>query len=182
MPVTNKKTWTYEDYYNLDDEKRYEVMEGELIEMAPAPNYSHQRISGNLHGLLWNYVRKNKLGDIVTAPTDVILDELNTFQPDIIFISNENQKIIQECGVFGSPDLLVEILSKSTKSKDRGVKYKAYQNFGVKEYWIIDPMKRTVEVFVLENAKYLSHCLVQNNEKLQSRIFPDFAVSFSDLL
>ncbi len=182
MAVTQKKTWTYEDYYNLNDDKRYEVIEGELIEMAPAPYYSHQRISGNLYGLLWNYVQKNKLGDIVTAPTDIILDELNVFQPDIIFISNENQKIIQKRGAFGSPDLLVEILSKSTKNKDRGVKYESYQNFGVKEYWIVDPMNNTIEVFVLEKAKYISYCIVQDTEKLKSRIFTDFTVSFSELI
>ncbi len=182
MAITKQKKWTYEEYYRLDDEKRYEVLEGELIEMAPAPNYSHQSLVKNLFKRIDSYVESRKIGEVQFAPLDVIFDEQNTFQPDIVFISNKNKQIIQELGIFGSPDLVVEVLSKSTEKKDRGLKFKAYEKFGVKEYWLVDQKKRSMEVFVLEKSEFTLYYSVHNDDPLKSRVFPDFSVRFSELI
>ncbi len=181
MAVTKQKKWTYEEYYRLDDEKRYEVLEGELIEMS-SPSSEHQIISTNLGATLWNYVHNKRVGKIIAAPLDVIFDEQNTFQPDIVFISNGNKQIIQERGIFGPPNLVVEVLSKSTEKKDRRLKFKAYEKFGVKEYWIVDPGKKSMEMFVLEKSGFTLYCSVHNDDPLKSRVFPDFSVRFSELI
>ncbi|GMT49788.1 MAG: hypothetical protein IEMM0008_1327 [bacterium] len=180
MAVTKQKKWTYEEYYRLDDEKRYEVIEGELIEMS-SPSSEHQIITGNLSSMIWVFLKENNLGQVIPSPIDVIFDEQNTFQPDIVFISSKNKQIIQERGVFGPPDLVVEVLSKSTEKKDRGIKFKAYEKFGVKEYWLVDPRKRSMEVFVLEKSTFISYNFVKNADPLKSRVFPDFSVRFSEL-
>ncbi len=181
MAVTKQKKWTYEEYYKLDDEKRYEILSGELIEMS-SPSSEHQIITGNLSSLIWVFLKENNLGQMIPSPIDVIFDENNTFQPDIVFISNENKQIIQERGIFGAPDMVVEILSKSTKKKDRGLKFKAYKKFGVREYWLVDPGKRSMEVFVLEKSEFTLYCSVHNDDPLKSRIFPSFSVRFSGLI
>ena len=181
MAVTKQKKWTYEEYYRLNDEKRYEVLEGELIEMS-SPSSEHQIIIGNLSSMLWVFLKENNLGQMISSPIDVIFDENNTFQPDIVFISKENKQIIQDRGIFGSPDLVVEILSKSTEKKDRGLKFKAYEKFGVREYWLVDPRKKSIEVFVLEKSKFVSYNLVKTDDPLKSRVFPNLSVRYSELI
>ncbi|MCD6376664.1 MAG: Uma2 family endonuclease, partial [Caldisericaceae bacterium] len=103
---TTKKPFTYQDYLQLpDDGKRYEVINGELI-MAPSPITIHQIISTSLSAGLFNYVKENELGTILTAPLDVVLNETNVYQPDIIFISRERKEIITEKNISGAPDLV----------------------------------------------------------------------------
>ncbi len=181
MAVTKQKKWTYEEYYRLDDEKRYEILSGELIEM-PSPSSEHQIISAKIFTKLNNYIETNGLGIVLYSPLDIVFDEKNIFQPDIVFISRENKQIIQERGIFGPPDLIVEVLSKSTEKRDRGIKSKAYAKFGVKEYWLVDPGKRSMEVFVLEKSEFTLYCSVHNDDPLKSRVFPDFSVRFSELI
>lgn len=176
--ITLKKLWTYEDYYRLNDGKRYEVIEGELIEMAPAPNFRHQRISKYLFSKLDFFITKRGLGLVQYAPLDVKLDNTNTVQPDIIYISKQNYSVIDERGVFGSPDLLVEILSPSNTDHDTKRKYKLYERFGVKEYWIVDPKKREVEVYTLKEDQYE---LFEKGEKVKSKLLSDFEVEFKEL-
>src|SRR6185369_17997738 len=104
------KRWTYEDYYRLDDDQRYEIIDGDLL-MAPAPDTWHQDWVGELFRRLDDHVRKNNLGRVLLSPADVVLDETNTVQPDIIFVAAANSGIIQRRAIFGVPDLLVEIVS-----------------------------------------------------------------------
>ena len=114
--ITTKK-WTYDEYYKLDDDKRYEVLGGELI-IAPAPYLNHQEISYKLIILLETFREKNQ-GKIYYAPADVILDDYNVIQPDIFFVSKENSSKLKKRGVLGSPDLVVEITSPSSIKRDR---------------------------------------------------------------
>src|SRR5271169_2611054 len=122
MAMTKQKLWTYEEYYLLDDDKRYELIEGELIEMS-APSIIHQRILVKLTIRLGNYIAKNEIGEIFVAPCDVVLSEINNFQPDLLFISQENLNIIKDRAIFGTPDLIVEILSPSNPSHDKVKKF-----------------------------------------------------------
>ncbi|MBN1960348.1 MAG: Uma2 family endonuclease [Deltaproteobacteria bacterium] len=100
---------TYDDYLRFpNDGKRYEIFEGE-VEMNPAPLVIHQRISRKLEFILLTYIEKNNLGEIFDAPVDVILSRTNVVQPDLVFVAKERSSIIAERGIFGAPDLVVEI-------------------------------------------------------------------------
>jgi len=181
MGILKQKIWTYEDYHNLDDDKRYEVIEGELFEMA-APGTLHQTISSNLGYELIDYVRPRNMGRLLDAPCDVIFSEINTLQPDILFISKENMEIIEGGGIFGSPDLVIEILSPSNADHNKVRKFTIYEKFHVKEYWIIDPEKESVEVFVLEENRLLPYSDTKKTDHIQSKIFADIALCYNDLL
>ncbi|MBI4328052.1 MAG: Uma2 family endonuclease, partial [Chloroflexi bacterium] len=112
------KRWTYEEYYQLDDDQRYEIIDGNLL-MAPAPDTWHQDWSRELFHILDRHVRAHKLGKVFFAPLDVVLDSENTVQPDLVFIAAANAGIIQRRAIFGVPDLLVEIVSPSSVRRDR---------------------------------------------------------------
>ncbi|NIV03682.1 MAG: Uma2 family endonuclease [Calditrichae bacterium] len=139
--LENKK-WTYDDYIRIDNQNRYEVIEGELV-MAPSPLTQHQRVSGKLESLLGNFVEKKKLGEVFDAPFDVIISPHNVFPPDILFLSNENLGILTGKNVQGAPDLIVEILSPGTAVYDMGVNKEVYERAGVKELWVFDPESET---------------------------------------
>jgi len=140
--------FTYEDYKTLPAEKRYELLEGELV-MVPSPKEYHQRISGKLEFLLRAFVQDHALGVVYDAPFDVVLSEETVVQPEIIFISKERLDIITEDNVRGAPDLVIEILSEATAERDRIAKRLLYAKYGVKEYWLVDPQTKSIEVLQL---------------------------------
>lgn len=146
--VLKKKKFTYQDYLNLPDEVRYELIEGDLI-ITPSSNIKHQRISRKIEFLLERYVTENSLGEVFDAPCDVYLDDENVFQPDIFLISKERASIIGEKNIQGAPDLVIEILSEASTYRDLVQKKKLYAKFGVKEYWIVAPEDKLIEVYVL---------------------------------
>jgi len=118
--------YTYKDYLLIDDDKRYEILRGGLI-MVPAPFTIHQRLLRNIEDILWNFVKEKKLGEVLVAPTDVVLSEDIVVQPDILFISKEGLDIIKEAAIMGSPDLIVEIISPSSASYDTVEKRDIYE-------------------------------------------------------
>src|ERR1051325_9545435 len=128
------KRWTYEEYYALDDDQRYEIIDGELL-MAPAPDTWHQAWLGELYLIFGSHVRAQKIGKVLLSPVDVVLDRENTVQPDIVFVAAGQLGIIQRRAIFGVPDLLVELVSPSSVRRDRYEKKALYASFGVKEYW-----------------------------------------------
>lgn len=140
--------FTYEDYKLLPEDRRYEIVEGELL-VTPAPNARHQGIVVRLILRLAAFVEAAELGKVLPAPTDVILANESVVQPDLLFVVRERQGIIDPAGgVHGAPDLVVEILSPSTASRDQVVKRKLYGRYGVREYWIVDPVAQSVEVLI----------------------------------
>ncbi len=158
---------TYEDYLTFpDDGKRYEIIDGDLF-MAPAPDTDHQDISGNLFVLLRRFVRRHQLGRVFYAPYDVVLAEHDIVEPDIIFVATENAHIITEKNIQGAPDLVIEIVSPSSRERDRVRKFRRYARFGVPEYWIIEPDEETVEVFTLVEGKFelLHKCGIRGRVK-----------------
>jgi Uma2 family endonuclease len=149
-----KKVFTYQDYLDLpEDGNRFEVINGELI-MVAAPNISHQFVSGNIYLALYNFVQKKQLGRILYAPADVVLSKSNVVQPDILFISKENSSIITEKNIAGAPDLIIEIISPSSAYYDLLEKKELYATHGVKEYWIVEPKKQWIEVYINQNGKF----------------------------
>lgn len=122
--------------------------------MSPAPIPLHQQVSGELELQLRVYVKQHQSGKIFDAPIDVVFDDENIVQPDILFISGKNEKIITEKNIQGAPDLIVEILSPSTAYNDLVNKKELYARFGVQEYWIVDPLKQWVEIYTLKEKEY----------------------------
>ena len=138
---------TYEDYLRIpDDGKRHEIIDGKHFVTA-APFIRHQRIVRRLASRLDGFLREHPLGEYFFAPTDVILSPHDIVQPDLLFISNERSPIVTEKNIQGAPDLVIEILSGSTRRLDEVLKRRAYERFGAREYWIFDPQGKTVQVW-----------------------------------
>jgi Uma2 family endonuclease len=122
--------------------------------MSPAPIDIHQVILGEIYIEISLYLRKNKIGQIRIAPYDVHFSKQNILQPDILFIKNENLDKIQDKGVFGAPDLIIEILSPSTSQVDWEEKKLIYERYGVQEYFLVEPNSKSVTSFFLKNGEY----------------------------
>ncbi len=167
--------WTEEDYFSLPESNRMiELSEGRLI-ISPAPTPRHQRISMSLSILFGSYIRSHKLGDVVASPTDIKLKQGVIRKPDLAFMGNEHLDRIEK-GLWGVPDLVMEILSESNIEEDRKCKFKQYQNAGVSEYWIVDPFQQTVEIFTLENRAYVLFGKWGVGEIAQSKLLAGFQV------
>jgi len=143
MPKSNVK-FTLTDYLNLPEYPQVELIEGDLL-VTPSPTYRHQAISRNIGAALWSWIKSRKIGDLVFAPMDVILSDDTVVQPDIIVILAPNRHIVHE-RIEGPPDLVVEIHSPATKERDLTVKRKLYARYGIREYWIVDGDRQTIEV------------------------------------
>ena len=143
--LLEKKCYTYEDYAKLPEGVRYQLIGGQLI-MTPAPLIYHQEISKRLEYLLYEYGElRQKLGRVYYAPVDVYLEDVEAYQPDIIFISNTRIDIIKKEKIEGAPDIIIEILSPSTAYYDLVYKKEVYARHRVKEYWIVDPIGKWIE-------------------------------------
>jgi Uma2 family endonuclease len=132
---------------------RVELIDG-VVYVTPAPRPSHQLILDNLYYMLAHHVRDAGLGRIIAAPVDVRLSHHDVVQPDLIFIRRERMTIIGDVAIDGAPDLVVEILSPGTRARDLSVKRDLYARAGVREYWVIDPPARTIEMFALEAGTF----------------------------
>ena len=177
---TEEKRFTYSDYAAMDDDKRYELIDGKLF-MSPAPMSLHQWIQFELAYLMENYIRKNKKGRVFVTSTDVILDEDNTVQPDILFISKENLSKIKKKVIFGAPDLVVEIISPGSQQRDRFIKKDLYKKFGVIEYWIVDTDIQSVEVYYNSGGNLDLFSFAVKKGKIESHLFPDLEILIEDI-
>ena len=174
------RRWTYEEYYKLDDDQRYEIIDGNLL-MAPAPDTWHQDWSRDLFRIIDRHVTAQRLGKVFFAPVDVVLDAENTVQPDIIFIAAANAGIIQRRAIFGTPDLLVELISPSSVRRDRYEKKDLYARFGVKEYWIGDPANKALEILTLKEGRYELHCCAEEKGKLVSLVLAGLEFDLTEI-
>ena len=111
-----KKKYTYQDYCQLPDEVRAEVLDGELL-MSPSPFRKHQEISWKIEFAIGKWVEENRRGKIYNAPFDVVLSQYDIVQPDLLYISYERKSILTEANVQGAPDLVIEILSSGDKKR-----------------------------------------------------------------
>ncbi len=160
MPLPQDAAYTYADLLQIpENEGRFELYDGKLVALA-SPSTIHQDISIQLAAQLHAFLA-GKACKVFTAPLDVRLFEQNTdspddvklvVQPDIMVVCNKDQ--IDSNGIHGAPTLVIEILSDSTKQTDKIVKFNLYQRADVKEYWIVDPDRQTVQVFTLEDGAY----------------------------
>jgi Uma2 family endonuclease len=143
---TARRKLTYEDYVLLpEDLLRHEILDGEHY-VTPSPMKVHQSSSGHLFARLYLFVTEHELGTVLYAPFDVLLSPHDIVQPDLLFVSNERAAILTEANAQGAPDMVVEVLSNSTRRRDETLKRDRYERFGVLEYWLVDPLRRTVRI------------------------------------
>lgn len=181
MVITaERKRTTYADYLKIDDNNRYEVLEGEL-KMAPASNTVHQSVSRNLEFLIWSFVKKKGTGQVFYAPIDVVLDDDVVLQPDIVYVSNDNLNIICKNAIQGTPDLAIEIVSPSSVFYDTVEKKEVYRKYGVVEYWLVFPDEKVVEVFVLENEKYKEFCRAKKKGTVISKLLSRLSIDLKEV-
>ena len=153
------KNLTFKEFRELEfddnDPFWYDLINGQIVQKQ-SPSMLHQRISGKIEFELTLYAKKTQSGEMFHAPLDVVLDDNNAYHPDIFFIKNERSFILntKEQAVIGAPDLVVEILSKSTAVYDKGTKKDNYERNGVREYWLIDPRNKSVEIYTLAQQRY----------------------------
>ena len=146
----------------------------DAIIMSPAPNTPHADVQNEIFNALYVFVKRQKAGKVYCAPVDVYLNAKNVYQPDIFFIGKERSDIIQERGIYGSPDLIIEVLSADRKY-DLVIKKEVYEASGVKEYWVVDPQTKWCEGFVLEGGQYIS--LGETTGQLRVSMF-DLTITF----
>ncbi|MHB8879399.1 MAG: Uma2 family endonuclease [Myxococcaceae bacterium] len=167
---------TVDEYMELpNDGKRYQILDGEL-DVTPAPSPRHQKISRKLQVILMRALEETGLGEVYNAPIDVILDKHNVIQPDLVFIRKERMEMVGPKNIQGVPDLLVEILSPSTRRTDVLVKSRIYASFGVPSYWIVDPDLDRLELFRLEAGTYVSAGLYSSPAVVTPAEFPGLEI------
>lgn len=176
MLTAEKQKATYDDYALLPEGAKYQLIDGEIVEM-PTPIVAHQNAVLNLAVMMREVVMKQKLGRVLIAPMDVFLDNHNTFQPDVMFISNERLAIIGTDIVRGAPDLVVEVLLPSTAYYDLRKKMPTYFKHGVKECWIIDVSEGVVERYAWHESDIKCLSKSRGSENITTPVLPDFNIS-----
>jgi len=172
--------FTYEDYLNAPEVKRYERLDGELVPI-PTPGERHQSISILLGSKLVQFAYENSLGRVYHAPFDVVLSDVDVVQPDLLFVSNERGYIITPANIQGAPDLVVEILSSSTAERDRTFKRTLYARHRVKEYWMVDTIAKDITVLLLGERGYEVVDTYGEGEILISPTLQGFTLNIGDL-
>ena len=171
---------TVADYMKTPDDVRYQLIDGELI-LAPSPTSRHQFVSVRLTVALFKFVEQHRAGVVLQAPLDVILAEHEVFQPDILFVSNDRREIMTPANIQGAPDLVVEILSPSTRRNDRGHKLDVYSRYGVREYWIVDPDAGLVEVLTAGDSGLALAATFSLEDVLVSPLLPGLVVELDQV-
>ncbi len=178
--VNRNIKFTYKDYINTPEDKRYELLDGDLI-MVPSPSVEHQRILIRLTLYLVDFVAEGQLGEVLVAPCDVVLSDYDVLQPDIMFISKDRAYIIAPGSIRGAPDLVVEILSPSTEQRDRTAKSTIYARHGVREFWLVSPEERSVEVLSLEAEGYVRARIYKVEDSLSSPLLQGLSLPVKSL-
>lgn len=178
MAVTHKR-WMYDDLLELpDDGTRYEIIDGELIEL-PSPSFEHQTVVDELTSVLRAHVRINRLGVALSAPYDVVLPSGDTLQPDVMVFLRPPGRLHEARRRGEVPDLVIEVLSPSTQERDLGRKLELYAGFGVRDYWPVDWQARTIRVLVLRDGRYEE--VPQEGGIVRSVVVPQLEIVLDEL-
>ena len=159
---------------------RYQLIEGELVKMA-GPNDPHQVFIGELYFTARSQIGAPGAFEIRISPFDVAIDEHNTFQPDLLFVSNERRRIFDGHGITGAPDVVVEVLSESTRRRDFNVKLPVYGRNGVREAWMADLPAETVSKYIGDGSTMTLAALYGANDVLTSEAIPGIAINLAPI-
>jgi Uma2 family endonuclease len=157
-----------------------ELWDGELT-MSPAPSFYHQEIVLRFSHELYNWVFSRKLGKVVSGPIDMVLSPHRVMQPDVVYIARERLDIIAKT-INGPVDLAAEVISLGDRTRDRIEKRDLYEQYGIKEYWLIDPEAKTVEVLHLEQGRYQLFMRATSGQIAASKLLPGFEIEVASLL
>jgi Uma2 family endonuclease len=174
---------TYDDYALLpEDGQRHEIIDGELY-MTPSPVTAHQRTVFRLGLRLGGFVEQHELGEVFSAPFDVVFSKFDVVQPDLLFISKERAQILTDKNVQGTPDLVIEVLSESTRRLDETIKLSLYDRYGVLEYWMFNAARQDVRVFRRsgERLVLVAELSAQAGGVLITSLLPGFELSMAGL-
>ena len=161
-----------------DDGMRYELINGELF-MSPSPIPRHQELVGRLFLLLGLHVRDLKLGRIFVAPLDVRFSGASQVVPDLVFVSTGRLDIIGGKRLEGPPELVIEVLSPSTQGNDLVKKRELYERYGVPEYWIVDPRRKTLTMLAVQSGRYVE---LPKSDHPRSTVLPDLEIDVLALM
>ena len=165
-----------------DDLNRYELMEGEIF-VSPPPGLTHQDALGNLLCILHDFLIKNSFGKVFTTP-GVTLDQFNSVIPDIIYLSHARlAEIALGEYITGAPELMIEVVSPGSKNarRDRVLKRQTYAKYGVQEYWIVDPLKRSVEIYRLRENSLELFVTLLDEDQITTSLLPGLAIPANTL-
>jgi Uma2 family endonuclease len=181
MPDEKRKC-TYSDYVTWPEGERWEIIDGAPYLQA-APSWQHQAVSGELARQFGNYL-VDKPCRVFAAPFDLCIPESDesdeeisnlVAQPDLVVVCDESK--LRKTGYFGVPALVIEIVSPSTTRQDRVLKFNKYEKSGVKEYWIVEPEGKFINVFTLqENNRYGRPDVYTEKDKVRVSVFPDLEI------
>lgn len=180
MPLPQNRTYTSEDYWNLPEGERAELIDGQLYSMAP-PNRIHQKLVLELSATIRDYIKEHGGScEVYTAPFAVDLEANGHtwIEPDISVICDKNK--LTDKGCKGAPDWIIEIVSPASQKMDYQIKLFRYRTSGVREYWIVNPMKKSIMIYDLENEEKTGQ--YSFDDVLQVNIFKNFDVKVSDLI
>ncbi len=175
--------FTYDDFVNFpNDGKRHEIIDGEHY-VTPSPNTKHQTVALNLGATLWNYLNRHPIGQVFSAPFDVVFSDLDVVEPDVLYISRERSGILTEKHVRGAPDLVVEISSPGTRKTDEVTKRKLYDRSDVREYWVIDPELGIVKIYRRVEGRFskAAELALERGDALTTPLLPGFSAALVDL-
>lgn len=187
--VVLQKKYSYKEFRQIefteDELNRYlfELIDG-IIMKQNFPSLKHQNTVVNLIGIFRDFLKTNPLGTVLCAPFGVFLDENTQLQPDIIFVSNAKKEIVKNDGIFGVPDLLIEVMSPSSMEIDRFKKFETYEQAGVAEYWLIDPNNETIEIYSNIGKRYKFFAFVSGttaSQLIKSKIINDLQMDFKEI-
>ena len=180
MPFPQKQIYTSEDYWNLPEGQKAELIDGQLFDMAP-PNFIHQKLVSVLHYSIFHHIKTNNGScEVIPAPFAVNLnsDDNTWVEPDLSVICDRNK--LSSRGCEGAPDWIIEIVSPGSTRTDYLIKLFKYRTAGVREYWTINPKLRTVSVYDFEYDEKTEQ--YSFDDEIPGCIYEDLLIRISDLL
>ena len=177
MPQGLKQKLDYSDLaHTPDDGRRYELLDGALV-VSPSARPLHQRVSKRLQRQLEAHFEDGGLGEVFNAPVDVILDVHDVVVPDLVIVTSPGQ--VSDRAIEGAPALLVEVLWPSTRTRDRHLKAERYAALGVPHYWIVDPVRKTLECYRLEQGTYVSVVTAESRTRVTHPDWPGLTLDLA---
>ena len=180
------KSYSYADYFSWKFEERVELIKGKIFKMIPAPDRFHQKLAGFVYRQLGNFL-EDKPCEVYTAPFDVRIPRkskedmqiITVMQPDVCVICDPAK--LDKRGCIGAPDIVVEVLSPGNNAKELKNKYEAYEEAGVKEYWVVSPQNQWLQIHTLTNGKFEPSPYFVTGDVVTSAVLPGFSLSMDDL-
>ncbi len=181
-PASPRLKLTYEDFVLFpDDGKRHELIDGEHYVTA-SPNLKHQRVVGALYAAFTSWLEAHPVGEVLLSPFDVLLSNVDVVEPDLLYISNERKRaVLTPKHAIGAPDLVVEVASPGTRTRDETVKRRLFERSGVSEYWVVDPDLETVRVYVPVDGVFgrPTELAKEQGDVISTRLLPGFELALS---